>query len=186
MWEGIFNTHLKKEFIWMCRIYTSCHPKTECLASTNSTFGMQRYLQVIGNFQVRRCVSKIRGSSHCLEVETGRYTKPKTPREERFCQFCKVMYNFTVETADPFLHHFAAYQALRDILKNSVSLPDKNSLSVLARSKDNRIITYICNWIATMYKRRCKDPTPSELTEDMAIDMVALGSIANVTGTIWR
>ena len=178
------NTHLKKEFMWMCRIYMSCHSKTECLASSNSNFGMQRYLQVIGDFQVRRCVSKIRGSSHCLKIETGRYTKPETPRDERFCPFCQAMHNFIVETEDHFLHHCPAYQVLREVLENSVPLPDRNSLTLLAGSKDEEIITYVCNWIATMYKRRCKDPTPSELTEDMAIDMVALGHIANITGTI--
>jgi hypothetical protein len=33
--------------------------------------------------------SKItRISVHCLNIERGRYNKPKIPREEQFCKFC--------------------------------------------------------------------------------------------------
>ena len=89
-----------------------------------------------------------------------------------------------VETEDHFLHHCPIYEVLREIMKKSVSIPDQSSLSFLVASKDDARITFICNWIATMYKRRCKDPTPAELVEEMAIDMLALDNITSVRGTV--
>jgi hypothetical protein len=37
----------------------------------------------------RKQLTKLRISSHPLAIETGRYSKPKTPHNERFCKFCK-------------------------------------------------------------------------------------------------
>ena len=36
----------------------------------------------------RRILAKFRGCNLSLAVETGRYTKPKTPHNERICKFC--------------------------------------------------------------------------------------------------
>ena len=36
----------------------------------------------------RYIISRWRLSNHDLKIETGRYTKPCTPREERLCNFC--------------------------------------------------------------------------------------------------
>jgi hypothetical protein len=33
-------------------------------------------------------LSKIRLSTHSLAIETGRYNKPFTPAEERYCKYC--------------------------------------------------------------------------------------------------
>jgi hypothetical protein len=36
-------------------------------------FGCANYLSVIGNFEHRRCLTKLRISAHRLHIETGRY-----------------------------------------------------------------------------------------------------------------
>ena len=36
----------------------------------------------------RRSFTKLRVSSHRLAIETGRYTRPITPRSQRFCNHC--------------------------------------------------------------------------------------------------
>ena len=36
----------------------------------------------------RYAISRLRLSSHHLEIETGRYTRPFTPANQRFCAAC--------------------------------------------------------------------------------------------------
>jgi hypothetical protein len=37
---------------------------------------------------IKSKITQLRISAHCLNIERGRYNKPKIPREERFCKFC--------------------------------------------------------------------------------------------------
>ena len=39
----------------------------------------------------RFIITRWRLSNHDLKIETGRYTRPITPREERFCTMCGVI-----------------------------------------------------------------------------------------------
>ena len=49
---------------------------------------MEKYLVDVRNFSIRSHVTKFRLSNHRLAIETGRHTTSKTPKEQRFCQFC--------------------------------------------------------------------------------------------------
>ena len=51
-------------------------------------FGYQNYLNIISANSHRIALSKLVMSSHCLHVETGRWSRPLTPAENRVCQFC--------------------------------------------------------------------------------------------------
>jgi hypothetical protein len=57
----------------------------------SSAYGFQAYLSLVDNVQLRKCLSRFRCSNHCLEIETGRRTKPlKTPICERLCKQCSL------------------------------------------------------------------------------------------------
>ena len=43
------------------------------------------------NDYFRKIISRWRLSNHTLKIETQRYTRPKTPREERVCTFCNIL-----------------------------------------------------------------------------------------------
>ena len=49
------------------------------------------YLELVKNKNHRNAITKIRTSSHTLEIERGRYAKPKVPREKRVCTLCGVL-----------------------------------------------------------------------------------------------
>ena len=49
-------------------------------------FGFENYLSVIGNFEHRRCLTKLRISAHRLHIETGRYHG--IPPHQRLCEQC--------------------------------------------------------------------------------------------------
>ena len=51
-------------------------------------FEFEPYLQQIRDFKVRQSLSKFRLSNHNLPIERGRYCKPMTPKDERYCQEC--------------------------------------------------------------------------------------------------
>ena len=51
-------------------------------------FEMEQYLFVIKDFDKRRFLNKFRISSHKLKIETGRFTRPLAPLEQRVCDHC--------------------------------------------------------------------------------------------------
>ena len=54
-------------------------------------FQYEEYLDTVKNGQHRKALSKLRTSSHRLRIETGRYTSPKTDREDRVCVKCHAL-----------------------------------------------------------------------------------------------
>ena len=56
-----------------------------------TVYEMEPYLYMVKNPKYRITISKIRTSSHKLEIERGRYTRPITPIEKRICHLCKVV-----------------------------------------------------------------------------------------------
>ena len=58
-----------------------------------SSFGTECYLKSISNPKLRVALSKLRASSHDLEIERGRYVRPKLNVDERLCLSCNVFEN---------------------------------------------------------------------------------------------
>ena len=61
--------------------------KLKSYASFKTTFSMENYVSSLP-LSKRRSFTKLRASSQCLAIETGRYTRPITPRSQRFCNHC--------------------------------------------------------------------------------------------------
>lgn len=87
----LFKQRLKDNFIqdWNARINES----SRALFYRNiSSFEYQCYLDFITVKQFRVALTRLRVSSHRLEVEAGRWHKPvSTPFDNRKCQFCNVL-----------------------------------------------------------------------------------------------
>ena len=58
-----------------------------------SEFKFEPYLDPVKNPKYRIAVSKLRTSSHMLEIERRRHTRPVTPVENRRCPECNVLEN---------------------------------------------------------------------------------------------
>ena len=57
-----------------------------------SSFNFQSYLNIVNIKKFRQALTKLRVSSHRLEIEAGRWTKPQiTPRENRLCKQCNLL-----------------------------------------------------------------------------------------------
>ena len=61
------------------------HGKLEFLASIKTTHNAESYLN-IDNIKNRRAITRLRTSSHCLEIESGRWNE--IPRLKRICKNC--------------------------------------------------------------------------------------------------
>ena len=60
-------------------------------ANFKKSFGMENYLLCMKTKNKRRHFTKLRISAHHLPIEKGRYSRPVTPRDQRFCQSCDMM-----------------------------------------------------------------------------------------------
>ena len=49
---------------------------------------MEKYLSEIKDIKKRVAITKFRLSDHKLEIEIGRYHRPKLKPDERLCQVC--------------------------------------------------------------------------------------------------
>ena len=65
------------------------------------------YLDLICNFQIRKCITKFRCSDHRLEIEIGRHKNKKV--EERVCKTC----GQGIENEEHFLRWCPRYTPLR-------------------------------------------------------------------------
>ena len=74
-------------FFFPTLLNTSGHKlKTYC--SLKTQFGMENYVRGIPQSE-RRHFTKLKISAHHLSIERGRYTRPITPRSQRYCSDCK-------------------------------------------------------------------------------------------------
>jgi len=117
----------------------------------------EKYLSVIKNREVRKCVTAFRISAHQLEIEMGRYKN--VPLNSRICKLCK---SNEVEDEVHFLLNCSCYEHERKNLfdkvqlscENFSSLSPKNKIIWLMSNEDNNIIELISNFIHDCTKKR--------------------------------
>ena len=61
----------------------------DCISKTE--FRMEPHLNLVTDLRYRKAITKLRASSHTLEIERERYTRPKTPLENRLCHTCNII-----------------------------------------------------------------------------------------------
>ena len=102
--EGYFKNN------WKLEIGNTESARLTVYKLINKDFSTAKYLHL--PFHLRKTVSKIRCSSHFLEIEKGRHNG--TPREDRTCKNCQ---NGTIENEEHFLINCLTYQPLRDYFR---------------------------------------------------------------------
>ena len=100
----------------------------------------ENYLCDIKIGQHRAAFTKLRTSSHNLSIETGRYARPKIPKEERLCTECKVIENeqhFLLKCSRFNDERFHLFQKVSDLCPNfpTLSDPDKFIYLMTAEKK---------------------------------------------------
>ena len=120
--------------------------RTYCKFKQN--FEMENYLKFGIPVNKRNKFCKLRISAHTLQIEAGRYTRPKTPVELRKCQLC---HDNVIEDETHFVLDCNCYNDLRESLYNSLSTADCQFDS-LTNSEKFKYIMNIGDGSVTIFK----------------------------------
>ena len=122
--------------------------RTYCKFKTK--FELEPYLTGSIPVRKRQTFSKLRISAHTLAIETGRYTQPKTPLEQRKCSLCDTG---SIENEEHVVMlYYNAYKTMRNELFHNLEISNRESASLrdteksiyLMQSDDNvDVLKYI-------------------------------------------
>ena len=84
------QSQVKEHFIneWHDGLSARERPILRTYRLFKSSFGPESYLFNVKNQRYRTAITKLRASSHILEIERGRYSKPMVPAHLRLCKKC--------------------------------------------------------------------------------------------------
>ena len=112
-------------------------------------FELQKYLTFNINKFLRSKLTKLRLSAHSLAIETGRYGKPITPANERFCKSCKDK----VEDENHFLIDCDVYNSIRNkfftLFDKSLNETPSEKVNRLLNPKTSQELNNICLYVYT-------------------------------------
>ena len=109
---------------------------TYSLYKTN--FGIEIYLKYISKPKFRIALPKLRASSHDLEIERGRYVRPKLNLNERMCMSCHV-----IEDEEHFVTGCINNLDMRDSLFNKIATKEPSFANLSNRGKNIYLMS--CN-----------------------------------------
>ena len=121
--KQICNERLKNCFItsWLHDLNNCNTSIIRTYRSYKLNFGMECYLKHVNNSKFRVALSKLRTSSHSLEIERGRYTRPKLNVDQRLCMSCNV-----VEDEEHFVLHCQDNRVERELLFQKIYMRDSS------------------------------------------------------------
>ena len=155
--ETVINTFKCK---WLDALQNiSGNPLLRTYAMLKHEYCLEPYLYKVKNPVYRIALSKFRASSHTLEIERGRYTKPKTPESSRLCHHCKC-----IEDELHFLVACSLYTEERAALLQRVSLIHPEILNLdergiflfLLKSSNADVLTLTGKFIHIAFAKREK------------------------------
>jgi hypothetical protein len=156
---NICKVNLHDNFVTKCMKTLQQMPVLRSYVNFKTVFKLESYLYVIKDFKLRKCMSKLRLSSHSLNIERGRHTKPKTPLEDRLCTVCD---KSEVEDEFHFLLKCPLYNIeraclLKVIFEAEPSMQCFSDLELfynILASENERILFCVCKFIQKGFKKR--------------------------------
>jgi len=135
------------------------NPKLRTYKLLKPEYRMEQYLEIMKNEQHRITLTRLRLSAHNLAIETGRYTRPKTPVEERLCLYCN---SESVENEQHFLLECTNYSEERSSLLDAVNtqIADFDNASIedkfvkIMTSSNNRVVQALGKFTYNSLKKR--------------------------------
>ena len=114
--------------------------RTHCLFKFD--FGTESYLYNIKDVRYQSAITKLRASSHILEKERGRYTKPKVPSHLRLCKLCNIVEDeehFVTECVINTSERLQLIERIRSIYPDVDLLDKETNVCFLMGSADAQI-----------------------------------------------
>jgi hypothetical protein len=135
---------------WKKQINQFSDSKLKLYNICKNNFGLEKYLAIVNNFELRRSFTKLRTSSHRLQIELGRYQG--VPRHYRICAKCS---SNVIEDELHFVFECSKYNEDREsmlfeittVCSNFRNLNSQNKLIWLINSKNIELLKTLCKFI---------------------------------------
>ena len=146
---------------------------SECSKATlykthKQNISLEKYLIKIQKRNFRSTIAKIRLSDHCLAIEKGRHTKPKTEKHNRICLLCN---KNKIEDEIHFIMQCKTFTLERKIFNSKMienypnykNIPtDEQKYIFLQTNEDNYFLELFGEYIFTIYSKRMQIHTESQ------------------------
>ena len=122
-------------------------------------FSLEKYLLVVKNPKHRQALTRLRLSSHQLEIEMGRHTRPPVEADLRICKMCK---ENKIDNEVHFLTECTSNAPLREDLfnkakstiKDIAKLTKEEKFVNLLTTNDNNLIINIAKFVCDSFTLR--------------------------------
>ena len=158
-WITICSNMIKQNFVnkWHAEINNRPNTTIETYALYKSQYVSEKYLDLISDPKYRIAVSKLRDSSHNLEIERGLYTRLKVYPENRLCPLC-----YVVDNEIHFVVRCRINETLRITLWNKINaidsgfahLDDKDKFCYLMSCCDRNILSWFGKFVYQSFNIR--------------------------------
>ena len=148
---------LKDNFIekWNASLNNGTSSILRTYATFKQTFELDFYLENVNQFRYRNAITKLRVSSHALEIERGRHCGLSI--EERICGYCHC-----IEDEKHFLFHCSIVKEARLLLNTRICskyshytyLNDEQKMFFLFTSRDPQLLSWIGKFIYFALRQR--------------------------------
>ena len=137
----------------------TCNSKLRLYKEFKSNYDIENYVNIYNvPLHFRKLYCSFRLSCHDLEIERGRYARPRVPPEKRICKICTK----APETEDHFIISCQAYSDLRTKMYVDIAQIDRSFLQINSQDKfkflmttiNNNIIIIVMKFIYSAYKTR--------------------------------
>ena len=152
---------IKHDFIDKWNYEIKGNPSTilKTYALYKSQYVTEAYLDLISNLKHRIALSKLRASSHNLEIERGRYTRPITNLEDRLCPVCHVVDNeihFVTKCRINEYPRASLWHKINTIESDFEQLDDKGKFCFLMSNSDRRTLSWFGKYVYQSFNMRNK------------------------------
>lgn len=145
----MFKRRLRDQYMQDWSTSISNMPKLDYYRKFKTMFCHEDYLDIITSDKLRKQLSCFRLSSHCLEIEFGRYTG--IIRENRLCKLCT---QNTVESEYHFMLCCSRYSDIRNKYLGSMSWPTVTKFESLMCTKNKRLLLRISKYLKEAFVKR--------------------------------
>jgi hypothetical protein len=148
----VFKERIKDMFVqnWHQNLVNS--NKCRFYVAIKDNYNNSKYIETVNVKAHREALTRLLVSSHHLSIESGRWNRPQTPRNERFCPFCPHI----IEDEYHFVLQCSKYNILRKKLISDFfwKRPSMYKLTILFNNKDNKIINGLAKYVYSAFQER--------------------------------
>ncbi len=135
-------------------------------------YKFENYLATSRNLNYASSLFRFRISSHNLRIETGRYTRLKTPENERKCLYCLTQ---AIETESHFLLNCDLYTSEREellniviiIISDIIILGNDETFIMFMSNQDPVVTNALGKYIYNCLKKRSNTVLMSNISQSM-------------------